>query len=297
MTAAGIESRGGAHAARVHSLSMAALRLVPPLVGSGPSAATALRAAERLRGDGSSTTAADVVVREALVVIRVRDGGDFSLMHTPGQEEELALGFLLAEGWIEEPEDVAELEVCDGRDTVKVRLARPPAVPAAQRSLILHPSCGLCGRDDAVPFLASLRPVPAEFRFATAVVRGVGDRLRDHQPIFAATGGSHASALFDAAGNLLAVAEDIGRHAAFDKMVGQAMKRGVATAGLGAVLSGRASLEMVAKAARARLALLVAVGAPSAAAIDLAARLGLGLCGFARGDEMVVYAGRDRLGG
>ena len=267
---------------------MATLRLDFP--------ATAERSAIRLRSDGSLLPGSDAVVREALVVIRVRDGGDFSLMHTPGQEEELALGFLLAEGWIEGPADVAELEVCEGRDTVKVRLARPPAVPAAQRSLILHPSCGLCGRDDAVPFLASLVPVPVGVRFPLSVVRGLGDRLRAHQPIFAATGGSHASALFDATGEILAVAEDIGRHAAFDKMVGQAMKRGLATAGRGAILSGRASLEMVAKAARARLALLVAVGAPSEAAIDLGARLGLGLCGFARGDKLSVYAGRERLG-
>jgi FdhD protein len=275
---------------------MAALRLVPPLVDAATPRASARREALRLRGDGSTAAGADEVVREALLVIRVRDGGDFSLMHTPGQEEELALGFLLAEGWIEGPDDVAELEVCEGRDTVKVRLAHPPAVPASQRSLILHPSCGLCGRDDAVPFLASLAPVPAGSPFPLASLRGLGDRLREYQPLFAATGGSHASALFDATGALLAVAEDIGRHAAFDKMVGQAMKRGLDTTGHGALLSGRASLEMVAKAARARLALLVAVGAPSAAAIDLATRIGLALCGFARGDELTVYSGRDRLG-
>jgi FdhD protein len=275
---------------------MTALRLVPPLVDAPEARASARREALRLRGDGSIAPGADEVVREALVVIRVRDGGDFSLMHTPGQEEELALGFLLAEGWIEALADIAEIEVCEGRDTVKVRLAHPPAVPAAQRSLILHPSCGLCGRDDAVPFLASLAPVPIGPRFPLATLRGLGDRLRDHQPLFAATGGSHASALFDAAGELLSVAEDIGRHAAFDKMVGHAMKRGIATESKGALLSGRASLEMVAKAARARLGILVAVGAPSAAAIDLAARIGLALCGFARGDELTIYAGRERLG-
>jgi FdhD protein len=275
---------------------MAALRLVPPLVEASAPQASARRQALRLRGDGSTAAGADIVVREALLVIRVREGGDFSLMHTPGQEEELALGFLLAEGWIEALADVAEIEVCEGRDTVKVRLAHPPAVPAAQRNLILHPSCGLCGREDAIPFLASLEPVPAGPRFPLEALHGLGDRLRDHQPLFAATGGSHASALFDASGELLAVAEDIGRHAAFDKMVGHAMKRGIATAGQGALLSGRASLEMVAKAARARLGLLVAVGAPSAAAIDLATRLGLALCGFARGDELTIYCGRERLG-
>ncbi len=290
MSAARSALAGAAAGAGVHSPAMATFRADSPASG-----ATTRRETMRLRADGSLTAGGDEVVREALLVIRVRDGGDFSLMHTPGQEEELALGFLLAEGWIEGRDDVAELEVCEGRDTVKVRLAHPPAVPAAQRSLILHPSCGLCGRDDAVPFLSSLEPVPAEARFPLAILRGLGDRLRDHQPVFAATGGSHASALIDASGALLAVAEDIGRHAAFDKMVGQAMKRGVATAGNGAILSGRASLEMVAKAARARLALLAAVGAPSSAAIDFAARLNIALCGFARGDGLTVYAGRERL--
>lgn len=260
-----------------------------------PNAAISRHAVLRLR-PGSAVEELDrEVVRETLLVVRVLDGGDFSLMHTPGDEEELALGFLLAEGWIERRADVAALELCEGGDTIKVRLARPPARPAAQRNLILHPSCGLCGREDAVPFLAQLAPVPSGPPFALATLIGLADRLREHQQLFAATGGSHATGLFDGDGRFLAVGEDIGRHAAFDKAVGRALRSGLDTAGLGAVLSGRASLEMVAKAARARLALLVAVGAPSGAAIELAARLGLGLAGFARGDELALYAGRARV--
>ena len=235
------------------------------------------------------------VVREALLVVRIADGGDFSLMHTPGDEEELALGFLLAEGWIESRSDVASLEVCAGRDTVKVRLARPPATPAARRSLVLHPSCGLCGRDDAVPYLAALAPIAPAAPFPLTALRGLTDRMRARQTLFAATGGSHASGLFTRSGELLAIAEDIGRHAAFDKVVGRAMLAGLDTAELGVALSGRSSLEMVAKAARARSAIVVAVGAPSAAAIDLAQRLGIALCGFARGDELAVYSCRARI--
>jgi FdhD protein len=271
------------------------MRSSPPVAPPRRSPATSRHQVLRI-GPVSAIDEADrEVVRETLLVVRVLDGGDFSLMHTPGDEEELTLGFLLAEGWIERPSDVAALELCEGGDTVKVRLARPPQRPAAQRNLILHPSCGLCGREDAVPFLAALAPVPAGARFARATVLGLGERLREHQTLFAATGGSHATGLFDGDGRFLAIGEDIGRHAAFDKAIGRAMKRGLATAGLGAVLSGRASLEMVAKAARARLALLVAVGAPSGAAIELAERLGLGLAGFARGDELALYAGRARI--
>jgi FdhD protein len=258
-------------------------------------APAARRAALRLAGGAPGVEETREVVREALLVVRILGGGDFSLMHTPGDEEELALGFLLAEGWIERADDVASLELCEGGDTIKVRLARAPAKPAAERTLILHPSCGLCGREDAVPFLAALEPVPAEARFPLAALLGLTDRLRAHQTLFAATGGSHATGLFDAAGRFLAVGEDIGRHAAFDKAVGRAMRAGIDTGGRGAALSGRSSLEMIAKAARARLALVVAVGAPSAAAIDLAARLGIGLAGFARGDELVLYAARHRV--
>jgi FdhD protein len=253
------------------------------------------RAALRWRAGGAPERVEREIVRETLVVVRVVDGGDFSLMHTPGDEEELALGFLLAEGWIEGRADVAELEVCEGRDMVRVRLARPPAVPAATRSLVLHPSCGLCGREDAVPFLTSLPSVKGAVRFPAAVLATAPDALRARQPLFERTGGSHAVGLFDARGQIRFAGEDIGRHAAFDKAVGRALAAGVSTEGLGAALSGRASLEMVAKAARARLAALVAVGAPSSAAIDLAARLGLVLAGFAREGEMTVYAGAERL--
>jgi len=263
--------------------------------GAPATGPTAMRSALRLAARRSPAEQPREVVREALLVIRIVDGGDFSLMHTPGDEEELALGFLRAEGWIESLDDVADLELCAGGDTVKIRLTNPPAEPAAQRTLVLHPSCGLCGREDAVPFLASLLPVPDTARFPLAALLEVTDKLRQRQPLFAATGGTHASGLFDSAGELVAVAEDIGRHAAFDKMIGRAMRAGFDTAGLGAALSGRASLEMVAKAARSRLAILVAVGAPSAAAIDLAERLGLALAGFARGDDLVLYSARHRV--
>jgi len=251
------------------------------------------------RGRGASCEPRDLI-RENLIVIRILDGGQFSLMATPGDEEALALGFLLAEGWIDGVDDVAEVEVCPGGDSVKVRLREGRIRNTAtepQRSLVLHPSCGLCGREDAVPYLAALAPVPGGEPFPLEALWGIADRLRDAQRLFRETGGSHATGLFGRDGRLLVVAEDIGRHAAFDKMAGSAMKRRLGTAGLGAVLSGRSSLEMVAKAVRARLALLVAVGAPSDAGVALAERLGLGLAGFARGDTLTVYAGRHRFAG
>ncbi len=238
------------------------------------------------------------VARERLLTIRIADGASFALMCTPGEEIELALGFLRAEGWIDSLADVTSAEPCDGGDGVRVRLARPPDAPAAaSRNLVLYASCGLCGREDALPYLAGLEPVPAAPPPPAPVILAVARGARARQPLFAATGGSHATHLFDARGEVVAVAEDVGRHAAFDKAIGKAMRAGLDTAGLAALLSGRASLEMVAKAARARLSGLAAVGAPTDAAIELADRLGLVLVGFVRGGEMTVYAGAERLRG
>lgn len=235
------------------------------------------------------------VVSEALLVVRIAGGGDFSLMRTPGDDEALTLGFLLAEGWIERAADVARLELCAGGDSVRVELARPPARPAAARNLVLLSSCGLCGREDAIPFLAGLPEAPPGEPFALAVLLALSERMRARQELFAATGGSHAAGLFDPGGEIVEVAEDIGRHAAFDKAVGRALRQGLDLARLGAWISGRASLEMVAKAARARIALLLAVGAPSDAAIELARRLGLTLGAFARGADLTLFSAPERV--
>lgn len=235
------------------------------------------------------------VVSEALLVVRIAGGGDFSLMRTPGDDDALTLGFLLAEGWIERATDVARLELCAGGDSVRVELARPPARPAATRNLVLLSSCGLCGREDAIPFLAGLPEAPPGEPVPLTVLLALSQRMRARQELFAATGGSHAAGLFDLRGEIVEVAEDIGRHAAFDKAVGRALRQGLELPRLGAWISGRASLEMVAKAARARIALLLAVGAPSDAAIELARRLGLTLGAFARGADLTLFSAPDRV--
>ncbi len=253
------------------------------------------RPAQRLDAGSTSDEVQVSVVREALLAVRIVDGGDFALMRTPGDDLALALGFLLAEGWIERASDVARLELCEGGDGVRVELARPPDRPAASRNLPLLSSCGLCGREDALPFLAGLAPVPAGEAFARAPLLEVSRRVRDRQSLFASTGGSHAAALFDRSGALLELAEDIGRHAAFDKAVGRALAAGRELGGLGGWISGRASLEMAAKAARARLPLLLSVGAPSDAAIDLANRLGMALGAFARGTDLTLFGNRPRV--
>lgn len=248
--------------------------------------------------DGGRREETRDVVGERLLAIRLIDGDTFALMCSPGDEVELALGFLRAEGWIETLADVEVAERCDGGDSVRVRLRRrPDQPPAARRNLVMYASCGMCGREDALPYLTALEPLPSQPGFPAGACFAAAGSVRDRQPLFRATGGSHAAAIFAPTGKIVVVAEDVGRHAAFDKAVGRALRDGLETGGLGGFLSGRASLEMVAKAVRSRLAVLACVGAPTDAAIDLAERLGLALAGFVRDDAMTLYARAERIEG
>ncbi len=268
----------------------------PPDLGPSRAPSGVSRPVTVVRAGSAAASETRELARERLLAIRLVDGESFTLMCTPGEEVELALGFLRAEGWIDALGEVELAELCEGGDAVRVRLRRAPTEPpAARRNLVLYASCGMCGREDALPYLAALAPVPTGSPLPVRAFHDAAERLRDHQPLFRATGGSHAAALFDATGEIRVVAEDVGRHAAFDKAIGKAMRGGLETQGLAGFLSGRASLEMVAKAARSRLAALVSVGAPTDAAVDLAERLGLGLAGFVRADSMTVYASRNRF--
>jgi FdhD protein len=224
-------------------------------------------------------------------------------MRTPGQDDELALGFLLAEGLITTPADVAGVEARDHNargeaiSTWCVRLAQPPAedLQRVSRGLLTSSACGLCGRPslEGLPLRSVARNAAAPLDFA--VVAALPETLRLHQPTFFATGGCHAAALCDARGRLHLAREDVGRHNAVDKLVGAALQGGLALSGLILVLSGRASFELLQKAASAGIGVVVAVGAPSSAAVDLAHAAGITLCGFARVSRLNVYTHADRL--
>lgn len=229
------------------------------------------------------------VVREAPLVIQIVGQGSFTIMRTPGHDADLAVGFLLGEGVIDGMGDVARLRECEGGDTVKVWL-REGLVGEVHRNLIIQSSCGLCGHEEAGAIVEGIEPVTGGVQVGVDVLYEVPGRLRAAQALFERTGGCHASALFDASGEIRVLGEDLGRHSALDKVLGHALRQGVATGDAGVLLSGRTSLEMIVKAARARVGLVVAVSAPSDAAIDAADRLGVTLCGFARGDEVAVYS-------
>ena len=219
-------------------------------------------------------------------------------MRTPGHDFDLVAGWLVSEGAVTAREDIAAMRLCPDEDnTVEVALARG-VEPPRPRAFATTSACGVCGSDTVVEVLAGLRwPVANDpVTVGADVIAALPDLLRERQRAFERTGGLHAAGLFTADGEPLYVREDVGRHNAVDKVVGAALRDGVLPAA-GTVLqvSGRASFELVQKAARAGIPVLSAISAPSTLAVDLAEECGLTLLGFVRGDSMNVYTRADRV--
>jgi FdhD protein len=233
--------------------------------------------------DGEAT---DVVAVEEPLEIRIGGRPVAVTMRTPGHDEELALGFALSEGL--RPE---RARLTDDLAANTVELDAPGFDPdRLARSFYTSSSCGVCGKGALEAVAVEAPRVESDLRVAAAVLSTLPDRLREAQPAFDATGGIHATGLFDAQGTLLCLREDVGRHNAMDKVIGWAFGEGRLpfTAGVLCV-SGRLSFELVQKAAVAGCPILVAVGAPSSLAVELAADRGVTLCGFVRGGRMNVY--------
>jgi FdhD protein len=236
----------------------------------------------------------DLVAVEEPLEIRV-DGEPLSVtMRTPGDDEELALGFLYGEGLIDEPRE-AGLSADLAANVVEV--AGPLLRDPGARRFYTTSSCGVCGKGALEEVAVGAPPAATGPRVPRALLAALPDRLR--QPAFARTGGLHATGLFDAGGEPLLVREDVGRHNAMDKVVGRALMEGLLPLHERILcVSGRLSFELVQKAAMAGAPILVGVGAPSSLAIELAADRGMTLCGFARGGERVnVYADAERVDG
>ncbi len=259
-------------------------------------------------------TAADAVARpETLAVeepleIRVNGTPLTVTMRTPGSDVELAQGFLLTEGLVSRREDIAAVQYCSGAgpdglntyNVLDVTLAQGVPMPDVDvtRNFYTTSSCGVCGKAslDAVRLSSKHSPGDDPLVLDAAMLAALPDKLRDRQKVFAATGGLHGAALFDAHGTALVVREDIGRHNAVDKVIGWALESGrVPLTGTVLLVSGRASFELTQKAVMAGIPLLAAVSAPSSLAVDLAAQSGLTLVAFLRGDSMNVYTRPDRV--
>ncbi|HYI38085.1 MAG TPA: formate dehydrogenase accessory sulfurtransferase FdhD [Thermoleophilaceae bacterium] len=243
----------------------------------------------------------DEVAIEEPLEIRV-DGRALAVtMRTPGQDEELALGFLLGEGLIAGGDDVAdagpnaELEANIVEVTTRAGLRRDPF---AERRFHMTSSCGVCGKGALEQVRLELPArTPAPVRVEPAQVLGLPGRARTAQEAFDRTGGIHATGLFTPAGDLLALREDVGRHNAMDKAIGSLVLGEGAPEGALACLSGRIGFELVQKAVMAGLSGIVAVGAPTSLAVELAQEHGLLVCGFVREGSFNVYSGAEQVGG
>lgn len=222
-------------------------------------------------------------------------------MRTPGDDENLAVGLLYGEGIVNHPNDVEAVETSTRRpNVVNVRL-RPEVqmeIQTATRRFSAGSSCGVCGTtglDAAIARAAATRIAPTR-AIELALLFGLPERMRAAQSKFGDTGGIHAAALFDFSGRLLAIAEDVGRHNAFDKLVGETLMAGRLPLNEHIILlSGRASFELTQKALRTGVGILAAIGAPSSLAVNLAAASGLTLVGFLREKHCNVYTSPQRF--
>ncbi|MEP5766420.1 MAG: formate dehydrogenase accessory sulfurtransferase FdhD [Halieaceae bacterium] len=209
----------------------------------------------------------------------------------------LALGFALSEGLITGIEDIVSLALCEDEPrVVRMRLRSPEAVQVVRKDVVVNSSCGICGpREILEDNVLQLNPVGKALLLPRDRLLGLMTGMRDGQEVFRQTGGSHAAAIFDADGAILAVSEDLGRHNALDKVIGKVLLERGSTAGCGVVLSSRLSLEMVLKAVRAGLEIMLAVSAPTSLAIEVATRFEVTLAGFVRGERATLFTHPQRI--
>jgi FdhD protein len=265
---------------------------------------TIVRVTQGTGGAGAEARRApDTLAAEEPLEIRV--GAPLAVtMRTPGDDLDLAVGFLLTEGIIRRAADVRTARLCAGDqepntyNVVDVVLADGVAAPERHRNFYTTSSCGVCGKAsiDAVRTRSAFDVSADPVRVAPAVLATLPDALRRRQRAFATTGGLHAAGLFTAAGELVCLREDVGRHNAVDKVVGWAVRQDrLPLAGHVLMVSGRASFELCQKAWMAGVPVLAAVSAPSTLAVDLADEGGLTLVGFLRGPTFNIYAGAQRV--
>lgn len=279
----------------------------PPLERALPSDAARVVTFE----DGTRRVHDDAVAGEEPLEIRVDDGRSTRsiamTMRTPGNDFELAAGFLFGEGLVAEPDDVRNIAYCTDSqidreqhyNIVTVELSRPPRRDVAQleRHFLMTSACGVCGRATLEAlYERGLRPITAPLTVRSDVLFALPEALRRRQRVFDSTGGLHAAAIFDKAGTLRAAREDVGRHNALDKLVGALfLERRLPAADEIVLVSGRASYELVQKTISAGAPILCAVSAPSSLAVAVARKFGITLVGFLRGERFNAYSGEERI--
>ncbi|WP_026922186.1 formate dehydrogenase accessory sulfurtransferase FdhD [Glycomyces arizonensis] len=257
---------------------------------------------------GRRSERVETLVAEEPLELRVGGESLMVTMRTPGDDFDLAAGFLVSEGVITKAADLATMRFCAGTDErgeqtynlLDIALAPGVAAPApaAKRETTTTSACGICGKTalDDVRTASAWEVADDPVRIDVELLAALPDRLRAAQRLFDKTGGLHAAGLFTAEGELIVSREDVGRHNAVDKVIGWALRADLLPLrGTVLMVSGRASFELAQKAVMAGVPALAAVSAPSSLAAELAGEAGLTLVGFLRGDTMNVYARADRI--
>jgi FdhD protein len=227
-------------------------------------------------------------------------------MRTPGNDFELAAGFLLSEGIIATREDIAGISYCVDPDVdaeqryniVNVALAAGalPSLDRLERHFTMTSACGVCGKASIESLQTRACPIDDDVAVGIDLIGALPEKMRQAQRVYASTGGLHAAALFDGSGTLLTLREDVGRHNALDKIAGWAlMQNRIPLRGCVVLVSGRASYELVQKSIVAGIPIVCAVSAPSSLAVQLADAFGVTLAGFVRGGRANIYSGRERI--
>src|SRR5215216_3483750 len=222
-------------------------------------------------------------------------------MRTPGNDEELGVGFLFTEGVIQKRDEVSEVSAipfADNKVLITLRKNKQPLLQNAERNFYTTSSCGVCGKSgiEAIRTVSFYKNDADEICLRADLFYRLDDVLRKQQAIFKTTGGLHASALFDLDGNFMMLREDVGRHNALDKVIGAAfLNDQLPLSNTILLLSGRVSFELVQKAVMAGIKIVAAVGAPSSLAVQLAEETGTTLIGFLRGEQFNIYTGEGRI--
>lgn len=259
---------------------------------------TSRHTVQRLRID-RWTLMLDELAEEVPVAFEYNGISHAVMMATPADLEEFALGFSVSEGIVSSPGEVFDIDAEHGTSGITLHIRVSNAAFAAlkerRRSLAGRTGCGLCGTESLTQVLRPLPSIAATQPVSTAGIRRALSGLRTFQPLHHVTGGMHAAAWCAPDGELRSVIEDVGRHNALDKLIGAMIKSGIDMQNGFALITSRASVEMVQKAVTARIPALVAVSAPTALAVRTAQQSGLTLVAFARGDECVGYANAQHI--
>ena len=222
-------------------------------------------------------------------------------MRTPGNDEELAAGFLFTEGIIKNATAISEIKRSHADGNIVQVILKENIIPVlgnAARNFYTTSSCGICGKAsiDAINSVSVFTAAKDSININATILYNLQDKIKEQQHVFEDTGGIHASALFDCTGNFILLREDVGRHNALDKIIGAAlMKNELPLNNCMLFLSGRASFELVQKAVMAGIKVIAAVGAPSSLAVEMAEENGITLIGFLKSNRFNIYSGKDRI--